>query len=224
MRKYLLASSFLFIASVAHAGITIGGTRVVYPENKKESSIGIANPDNLDYLVQSWVETEDKAREKAPFLITPPLFRLDAKQDNVLRIIRTGGNLPRDRESLFWLNIKSIPSSARNENTNTLQIAIKTRIKLLYRPTSITGKPEDVTTQLSWHVQGNQLIVENPTPFYMNFQEIKLDGKKVYKTTYAAPKSETHFTTPGNITAHSVSWKIINDYGGISQSYTAQIK
>lgn len=224
MRKHLLASSFLFIASVAHAGITIGGTRVVYPENKKESSIGIENPDNLDYLVQSWVETEDKAREKAPFLITPPLFRLDAKQDNVLRIIRTGGNLPGDRESLFWLNIKSIPSSARNENTNTLQIAIKTRIKLIYRPTSITGKPEDVTTQLSWHAQGNQLIVENRTPFYMNFQEIKLDGKKIDKATYTAPKSETHFTTPGNITAHSVSWKIINDYGGISQSYTAQIK
>lgn len=63
---------------------------MVYPESKKESSIGITNPDNLDYLVQSWVETEDNAREKAPFLITPPLFRLDAKQENVLRIIRTG--------------------------------------------------------------------------------------------------------------------------------------
>ncbi|UWM65507.1 molecular chaperone [Enterobacter sp. CP102] len=224
MRKYLLLSSFLLITSAAHAGITIGGTRVVYPENKKESSIGITNPDNLDYLVQSWVETEDNAREKAPFLITPPLFRLDAKQENVLRIIRTGGNLPADRESLFWLNIKSIPSSGRNENTNTLQIAIKTRIKLLYRPKNITGKPEDVTTQLSWHRQGNQLIVENPTPFYMNFQEIKLDGKKIDKVTYAAPKSETHFTTPAKITAHSVSWKIINDYGGISQSYTAQIQ
>lgn len=174
--------------------------------------------------MQSWVETEDNAREKGPFLITPPLFRLDAKQDNVLRIIRTGGNLPADRESLFWLNIKSIPSSARNENTNTLQIAIKTRIKLLYRPASINGKPEDVTTQLSWHTQGNQLIVENPTPFYMNFQEIKLDGKKVDKVTYAKPKAETHFSIPGNITARSVSWKIINDYGGISQSYTAQIK
>ena len=170
------------------------------------------------------METEDNAREKAPFLITPPLFRLDGKQENVLRIIRTGGNLPADRESLFWLNIKSIPSSERNANINTLQIAIKTRIKLLYRPASITGNPEDMTTQLSWHTRGNQLIIENPTPFYMNFQEIKLDGKKVDKATYAAPKSETVFTTPENITAHTVSWKIINDYGGISQSYSAQIK
>ncbi|WP_241658206.1 MULTISPECIES: hypothetical protein [Enterobacter cloacae complex] len=81
-----------------------------------------------------------------------------------------------------------------------------------------------MTTQLSWHTRGNLLIIENPTPFYMNFQEIKLNGKKVDKATYAAPKSETVFTTPGNITAHTVSWKIINDYGGISQSYSAQIK
>lgn len=138
--------------------------------------------------MQSWVETEDNAREKAPFLITPPLFRLDAKQENVLRIIRTGGNLPADRESLFWLNIKSIPSSARNESVNTLQIAIKTRIKLLYRPSGITGKPEDVATQLSWHTRGNQLIVENPTPFYMNFQEITLDGKKSIKPPMLAQK------------------------------------
>ena len=224
MRKYLLVSSFLLLTSAAHAGITIGGTRVIYPENKKESSIGITNSDNLDYLVQSWVETEDNAREKAPFLITPPLFRLDGKQDNVLRIIRTGGSLPADRESLFWLNIKSIPSSQRNENSNTLQIAIKTRIKLLYRPAGITGKPDEVATQLAWHQQGNKLVVDNPTPFYMNFQEITLGGKKVDKVTYVKPKGEAQFTLPGNITARSVSWKIINDYGGISQSWTAQLK
>lgn len=223
MRKYLLASSFLFIASVAHAGITIGGTRVVYPESKKESSIGITNPDNLDYLVQSWVETEDNAREKAPFLITPPLFRLDAKQENVLRIIRTGGNLPADRESLFWLNIKSIPSSARNESVNTLQIAIKTRIKLLYRPSGITGKPEDVATQLSWHTRGNQLIVENPTPFYMNFQAVTLNGQKVTKATWAVPKTETHFAIPGNVRGSNVTYSIITDYGSISHTWSKSV-
>lgn len=62
MRKCLLVSTLLLITSAAHAGITIGGTRVVYPENKKESSIAITNPDNTDYLVQSRVETEGKVR------------------------------------------------------------------------------------------------------------------------------------------------------------------
>lgn len=222
MRKSLLLTSLFLMASAAHAGITIGGTRVVYPESKKESSIQVSNPDNIDYLVQSWVENENNSREKAPFLITPPLFRLDGKQDNVLRVIRTGGNLPEDRESLFWLNIKSIPSSTRQDNINTLQIAIKTRIKLLYRPASITGKPEEVATQLQWREQGNQLIVNNPTPFYMNFQEVSVGGKKLEKISYAIPKGESHFTLPANTTSKTVSWKIINDYGGITKAWTAQ--
>lgn len=68
-------------------------------------------------------------------MVTPPLFRLGAGQENNLRILRTGGNLPEDRESLYWMNIKSIPSTTeKQDNVNTLQIAVKTRIKLIYRP------------------------------------------------------------------------------------------
>jgi P pilus assembly chaperone PapD len=45
--------------------------------------------------------------------------------------------LPQDKESLFWLNIKAIPSASQVDNT--LQIAIKTRIKLIYRPATMKG-------------------------------------------------------------------------------------
>lgn len=47
---------------------------------------------------------------------------------NVLRIIRTGGNLPEDRESLYWLDIKSIPSSNPDNKHNTLMLAVKSGI------------------------------------------------------------------------------------------------
>lgn len=224
MRKHLLLSSFMLMATAAHAGVIIEGTRLVYHADKKESSLSISNPDNLDYLVQSWVDGEGQSREKAPFLITPPLFRLDAKQDNVLRVVRTGGNLPEDKESLYWLNIKSIPSSTPQDKINTLQIAIKTRIKLIYRPTAISGKPDDVADQLSWHRQGNNLVVTNPTPFYMNFQTITLGGKPVDNVTLVAPKSEAHFAVPGGISSNSVSWQIINDYGGISHALSTTLK
>ncbi|MDU1084752.1 MAG: molecular chaperone, partial [Leclercia adecarboxylata] len=144
MRKSVFIAALLFITTAAHAGVIIEGTRLIYQGDKKEASLGLSNPDNLDYLVQSWVESADSARNKAPFLITPPLFRLDGKQDNILRVVRTGGTLPTDRESLYWLNIKSIPSTSREESSNTLQIAIKTRIKLIYRPSGINGKPDEV--------------------------------------------------------------------------------
>lgn len=224
MRKSVFIAFLFVMTTAAHAGVIIEGTRLIYQGDKKEASLGISNPDRLDYLVQSWVESADNARDKTPFLITPPLFRLDGKQDNILRVVRTGGNLPSDRESLYWLNIKSIPSTSREESSNTLQIAIKTRIKLIYRPSGLRGKPDEVADKLRWHKQGNSLVVSNPTPFYMNFQTISVGGKKVDNVTWVAPDSDAHFAVPGGITGSRVSWKIINDYGAVSHAWSAPLQ
>lgn len=68
---------------------------------------------------------------KTPFIITPPLFRLDPGKNNILRIVNTTPGLPQDRESVYWVNVKAIPSkSDDSENKNVLQIAVRTRIKL----------------------------------------------------------------------------------------------
>lgn len=223
MRHGYLLSTLLLVAATAHAGVIINGTRLIYQGGKKESSIGISNPDATDYLVQSWADSGGKNLAKAPFLITPPLFRLDAKEDNVLRVVRTGGNLPEDRESLFWLNIKAIPSSKRVEGVNTLQIAINTRIKLLYRPSSVKGKPEDVADKLEWHREGNDLVVNNPTPFYMNFQSVTLNGHKIDKAGWAVPETQTHIALPAHTGGSNVTWSIITDYGSISKSWSTSV-
>lgn len=223
MRHGYLLSTLLLVAATAHAGVIINGTRLIYQGGKKESSIGISNPDATDYLVQSWADSGGKNLAKAPFLITPPLFRLDAKEDNVLRVVRTGGNLPEDRESLFWLNIKAIPSSKRVEGVNTLQIAINTRIKLLYRPASVKGKPEDVADKLEWHREGNDLVVNNPTPFYMNFQSVTLNGHKIDKAGWAVPETQTHIALPAHTGGSNLTWSIITDYGSISKSWSTAV-
>lgn len=223
MRHGYLLSTLLMVAATAHAGVIINGTRLIYQGDKKESALGISNPDTTDYLVQSWVDAGSKNANKAPFLITPPLFRLDAKEDNTLRVVRTGGNLPEDRESLYWLNIKAIPSSKNVTGINTLQIAINTRIKLLYRPAAVKGKPEEVADKLEWRREGNDLVVNNPTPFYMNFQTVTLNGHKVEKATWAVPETETHFALPAAINGSTVAYSIINDYGSISRTWTSAL-
>ncbi|CCJ78695.1 molecular chaperone [Cronobacter muytjensii] len=217
MRKFIILSALLMATSVAQAGVVVGGTRLIYPGDKKESSLIVSNSDDINYLIQSSVEATDGS--KAPFLVTPPLFRLNARQDNILRVIFTGASLPQDRESLYWLNVKSIPSTAKQQDQNTLQIAIKTRIKLIYRPAAITGKPEEAANHLQWRRNGNTLIVNNTSPYYMNFQSITLGGKTLPKIGYAAPKSETRFEIPATISGNTVSWKIINDYGSISKEW-----
>ncbi|MGG2408678.1 fimbrial biogenesis chaperone, partial [Aeromonas veronii] len=59
MNRFIASLSlFLFLLSAAaHAGIVMGGTRVIYEEGKREASISVTNADNaVPYLVQSWVE------------------------------------------------------------------------------------------------------------------------------------------------------------------------
>lgn len=223
MRHGLLLTSLLLAAATAHAGVIIGGTRLVYQGEKKEASIGITNPDSLDYLIQSWTDNSDNSAAKPPFLVTPPLFRLDARQQNTLRVVRTGGHLPTDRESLYWLNVKAIPSSTRQAGINTLQIAIKTRIKLIFRPQGITDKPEAEANRLTWRRQGRMLIVDNPTPFYMNFQTVAVNGRPLSGITWAKPKGETQFTLPSAVSGSTLTWSVITDYGSVSKTWSAPL-
>lgn len=218
-----LLAALLVMTSVAQAGVVIGGTRLIYDGGKKESSLSVSNPDKVPYLIQSWVETTGGGAEKAPFMITPPLFRLDGGQENVLRVVRAGGNLPSDKESLYWMNIKSIPSASKESNQNTLQIAVKTRIKLIYRPQGLKGVPEESAEKLTWHRNGNNLQVSNPTPFYMNFQQIKVAGKDVKDVTYVAPMSSASFALPAGVSSGNVSWKIISDYGGVGYEHVGSL-
>lgn len=220
MQKYLkvLIAGWLLVGAVAHAGVVTGGTRLIYPGGKKESSLSITNNDATPYLIQSWVESNKGA---APFLLTPPLFRLEGEQQTRLRVIYSGG-LPENKESMFWMNIKAIPSSQAKAGANTLQIAIKTRIKLIYRPKSVEGTPEMVTEQLRWTRSGNTLQVMNPTAFYMNFAEVKVGGAEVKEANWVGPGETARFQLPG-VSAGALQWKLINDYGGTGALHHANL-
>ncbi|HGY3715387.1 TPA: fimbria/pilus periplasmic chaperone [Citrobacter gillenii] len=220
MNKYisLVATTMLFAMASAQAGVIVGGTRIIYNGDKKETSISVKNPDKSSYLIQSWSDTDEQSKDKSPFMVTPPLFRLGGGQENTLRIIRTGSNLPEDRESLYWMNIKSIPATEKQENVNTLQIAVKTRIKLIYRPQSLMQQPENVTEKITWQRSGSKLTVSNPTAYYMNFSTVKVGSSTVKDATYVAPMSSASFTVPASASG-SVVWTLIDDFGSIGNEH-----
>lgn len=217
----LIAAAFVFSMATAQAVVIIGGTRIIYHADKKESSLDVKNPDPYSYLIQSWVDKDENDTSKTPFIVTPPLFRLAGNEENKLRIINTGGNLPQDRESLFWMNIKTIPATEKLDNVNTLQIAIKTRIKLIYRPASLTEMPEKFASKLSWKRSDQQLTVSNPTPYYMNFSEVKVGASTVTDATYVAPMSSATFSLPANAKGN-IRWKIISDFGAAGAEHQTQ--
>ncbi|MBI6333306.1 molecular chaperone, partial [Proteus mirabilis] len=187
------------------------GTRVIYNEGNKNVSINVKNPDKMPYLIQSWIDDfEEKKQSK--FTITPPLFRLNPDKENTLRIFLTEEGLPSDQESLFWLNIKTIPATEKTENS--LQIAFKTQMKLIYRPKSLKDVNfEEEQKKLSWSKERGKVIVYNPTPYFMNFQTIKFNGKLVDDVSYARPFSTKSFDINDNNEHGLISWELINDYG-----------
>ncbi|MBE4964242.1 molecular chaperone [Enterobacter cloacae complex sp. P24RS] len=205
----------------ARAGVVIGGTRIIFDGAKKEASISITNPDNVPYLIQSWIDVQDGQSGKAPFIITPPLYRLDGGQKNLERIVMTG-SLPQEQESLFWLNIKAIPSASKQ--MNALQIAVKTRIKLIYRPERLRAStPEDQANKLTWHRAGNTLQVNNPTPYVINFNEITVGDKKLDDVTYVMPSGSAWFQLPKGAQGNALTFKVINDYGSPGELHRASL-
>ena len=98
----------------AEAGVALGATRVIYPAGQKQVQLAVTNNDEKStYLIQSWVENADGAKD-GRFVITPPLFVMKPQKENTLRIMYVGpNNLPADRESLYWVNVKAIPSAEK---------------------------------------------------------------------------------------------------------------
>ncbi|MFD1804376.1 molecular chaperone [Mixta tenebrionis] len=220
MYKWIFSFLLLLslVSSEASAGVVIGGTRIIFHGDRKEATISVNNTDATSWLVQSWTESLDGG--KAPFIFSPPLFRLDGQQKNVLRLLFTGGNLPEDRESLFWANIKSIPGATDDENI--LQIAIKNQLKLIYRPTAIKKalKP-DIYEKLQWSQQQGRLQVNNPTPFYMNFHSVVVNGKAVNYPEWVAPFASKTYDIPQLAASGKVSWRVINDFGAPTATFEA---
>ncbi len=216
LKTFCVVAALICTSQYAAAGVIVGGTRVIYNAAQKETSIAVRNPEKtVPYLIQSWVENASPTdTSKAPFIITPPLFRLDAGQENTLRIVRTGGQLPEDRESLYWLNIKSIPSSSKADS-NQLQISVKTRIKLIYRPASLVANAPEAYKQISFARQGNQLQVTNPTAYQIAFFSVKVGGVEIKEPGSITPFGTLNMPLPAGASGQ-VSWQTINDFGGIT--------
>ncbi|HBM3290562.1 TPA: molecular chaperone [Klebsiella michiganensis] len=214
MKRTIAAIAFLLLSTAAQAGIVMGGTRVVYQEGKREAAISVTNADtHSPYLVQSWVENyAENNKSRVPFIVTPPLFRLDPEQQNVLRINYIGGTLPTDRESVFWLNVKSIAPTKQDE-VNKLQINIKSKFKIFYRPNGLAGEPDDAWRKLTFNIEGSRLVAQNPTPYFVSFFVISVGATDIPQPGMIGPFD--HKTWP---ITHSgvVKWRAINDFGGIT--------
>ncbi|HFW3777499.1 TPA: molecular chaperone [Salmonella enterica subsp. enterica serovar Thompson] len=191
---------FVCLSSLAFAGedngqqvnsISLGTTRVIYPAGSRGVPLTVSNQASHPFLVKS-VVLDEGMQHDAPFIVTPPLFRLDGGQRNTLTITRTGGRFPADREAMSWLCVQSIPPEAdsswvedKKGSTGHGKVSVRVRllprscIKLFVRPETLQGTPVDVADKVSWSVSGKTITATNPTPFYMNISQASFNGKNL---------------------------------------------
>ncbi|EPG9217957.1 fimbrial biogenesis chaperone [Acinetobacter baumannii] len=128
----------------------------------------------------------------------------------------SGQGLPTNQESLFWINIQEIPPTAQEKNV--LQLAIRSRIKLFYRPKEVKTSLDDAVKQLNWFVDGQQLKVTNPSPLHITIGVLKLNaqGKPLdnFVQDMVAPNSTITVLEHIPVTTQTISFTYINDYGG----------
>lgn len=210
----------------AAGGIAMGATRVIYQADKKEAALTVSNRnDKEEFLIQTWVEDVNGSK-KTPFVITPPLFRLDPAKENVLRIVHLGAPLPQDRESVYWINVKAIPSASEaSQGKNVLQIAVRTRLKLFYRPAGLPGNAGDAYRQLTFTRQGNQVVIHNPTPYNLSFDHLAFDGRDAGHVAMVPARGQVSQPLPAGMqSAATVTYSVINDFGASSDTLNQPVK
>lgn len=170
-----LIAALLALAPCAQATVKIEGTRLIYFGQYKEASINIVNQSSSELAVQSWVTREDDdATSPVPFAVVRPLVRLDAQQHHLLRILYAGAGLPSDVESMFLLNVMEIP--LKPEAADSVQFAVRQRLKLFYRPAGLAGSSSEAVPQLVWsRTDGQTLTVTNPSAFHLSLVDVQVD-------------------------------------------------
>ena len=218
----------LFFINCACAGIQIDSTRVIYPAAKREVTLSMVNDAHSPRLLQSWIDNGDPDMQPdtaiLPFIVTPPVFRLDPGKGQTLRIVFTGDDIPKDRESVYWLNVLEIqpkPAGKKEGTDNFMQFSVRTRLKIFYRPQGLSGSPQEAVGKLHWRLvsadKGHALECDNPSAFNVSFNDVRLKGvaeSEAGKQSGMCPaRGKTIFPVKG-LPGGEVAFITIDDYGG----------
>lgn len=223
MKAIVFIFCFIFSMYSFANNIIVNGTRFIYPGNEKEITVQLNNTADRPAVAQAWLDTGDASETpdtiKTPFQITPPISRIEAKGGQTLRIkLMNKASVAQDRESLWWLNILDIPPMVKGkegESQNVLQLAIRSRFKFFYRPVGLSSR-ELAPEQLVVKTNGKNIIIDNPTPYFITVTKISTDGKTALneKTALLAPKSESIVVLKQALKSGSnIVINNINDYG-----------
>jgi chaperone protein EcpD len=188
------------------ASVVINSTRIVYPQDDKEVTIRLHSKNQAPVLIQAWLDSGDEQSTPdlatAPFVLTPPIFRMEPGKQQVVRMAYTGEALSRAQESLFWFNVLEVPSRPQGgQQGDQVQFAFRSRIKVFLRPSGLPYQVEEAPGKLQWRSvpgeHGQALEVFNPTPYHVTFERIEVQVAGQHHVREPAASGTENMVTPG---------------------------
>jgi len=218
----------------AQAQVIVHGTRQIFPGDQREISVRTENTGKRAALVQAWIDDGDKQAtpesSNTPFVLRPPVYRLDPGKTQVMRVLFTGAELPKDRESIYWLNVLDIPPTPKADEItsgNYLQFSLRTRTKLIYRPKGLPGDAVNAAQKVQWRIVQDDgrwmLEATNPSPYYVHFMSLGLRVQGLDhpadEVKMVAPMSSQRYVLQGvsqRPSGGNVQFQYLNDQGGVA--------
>ncbi|OWO85700.1 hypothetical protein B5C26_01975 [Photorhabdus luminescens] len=205
----LLLGNIFKAQAVDNQGLSFSPMQLSYVAKDSPGGVTLSmtNHTAQSYLVQGFVSPMDpdtgrfdtQTGQIAPFIVLPPLKRVEAGEKFSFRIRQLGGQLPQDRESAFVVSLRAIPGVAvpdtaevpalihRTDKASQVQIALQMNIRLFYRPQGVPARDNaKVAKQVKFSIHGMQLRVENPTPYFLTFSALKVGAQQADDRTRQA--------------------------------------
>lgn len=212
--KLLITLLILLYSSCACSAIQIERSRVIYSGDHKSAALEIHNESKDNYIVQSWLD-DDAGKSEKTMVVTPPLLKLLPDQSATLRFVYSGSGLPADRESVIWINVQEIPPRAKEPNV--MQLAVRTRLKLFYRPVALRTTLKEEVQKLKINALHDGIVINNNGPMHISLGQLTIRNASGKEQAISAPMispfSQTNIPFPKG--SRVVSLTYINDYGGV---------
>ncbi len=232
---YLFIFSLLFSSGVfsknnakeeENGGISFYVLRVIYMQSDKNGVVlKIHNKSNNVYLLQSKVvnvipetgdaDIDNTLQQDVPFIVTPPLTRLEANSELTLRIRRNNNPVPNDKESVYYISMRAIPAQ-ENKTKNDISMVVVNNLKLFYRPDGLNKRGVvEMADKLQFSIRSNQLQVRNPTKYQATFSALKVGDyvfdKAALRRMVPAQGIQT-YSLPKAVQGE-VTWQLIDEDG-----------
>lgn len=206
--KFFSVCLFL-ISGVTQAAVVMNASRIVM-EGTTEKTVTFDNTSDNPFIVQ----VESDSREKPDFIAMPPVFKIKEKGGQTVKIKLLSDTLPQDKESLFYLDFIQIPGISKTEkNDNRINIVIKSRLKVIYRPAPVNAFSEKDEKNISYQLRDGKLVVSNKTRNILSVRDIHSGKRILAERITLLPGENFSKEIKDKQLSGPLSAVMINDYG-----------